>query len=202
MGFSRQEYWSRLQALHQGIFATQGLNPHFFHLLHWQAVSLPLAPLGKQCRRHKKHGFDTGGGHSNSLQYSYLENPMHRGTWQATVHEVTKSHTQLKQLSTHKQVMGPKDAGPCRPGLARGHRGRESTDQCRISRRRLDLWVGKILWSRKWQPTPVFLPGDSPWTEEPGRLQSMGSQREHNAGDRRDIGRPIQRQSEVIYLNL
>ena len=28
----------------------------------------------------------------------------------------------------------------------------------------------------KWQLTPVFLPGDSPWTEEPGRLQSMGSQ--------------------------
>ena len=25
--------------------------------------------------------------------------------------------------------------------------------------------------------TPVFLPGESPWTEEPGRLQSIGSQR-------------------------
>ena len=24
--------------------------------------------------------------------------------------------------------------------------------------------------------TPVFLPGESPWTEEPGRLQSMGLQ--------------------------
>ena len=28
-----------------------------------------------------------------------------------------------------------------------------------------------------WQPSPVFLPGESPWTEEPGLLQSMGSQR-------------------------
>ena len=37
-----------------------------------------------------------------------------------------------------------------------------------------DPWVGKILWGRPWQPTPVFLPGESPWTEEPGRLQSMG----------------------------
>ena len=27
------------------------------------------------------------------------------------------------------------------------------------------------------QPTPVFLPGDSPWTEEPGSLPSVGSQR-------------------------
>ena len=38
-----------------------------------------------------------------------------------------------------------------------------------------ELWVGKILWRRAWQPTPVFLPGESPWTEEPGGLQSMGS---------------------------
>ena len=35
----------------------------------------------------------------------------------------------------------------------------------------------KIPWRRAWQPTPVFLPGESPWTEEPGGLQSMGLQR-------------------------
>ena len=28
------------------------------------------------------------------------------------------------------------------------------------------------LWRRKWQPIPLFLPGESPWTEEPGGLQS------------------------------
>ena len=38
-----------------------------------------------------------------------------------------------------------------------------------------DPWVGKIPWKGPWQPTPVFLPGESPWTEEPGGLQSMGS---------------------------
>ena len=37
--------------------------------------------------------------------------------------------------------------------------------------------VGKISWRRKWQPTPAFLPGESPWTEESGGLQPMGSQR-------------------------
>ena len=37
--------------------------------------------------------------------------------------------------------------------------------------------VGKIPWRRAWQPTPVFLPGEFPWTEEPGGLQSMGLQR-------------------------
>ena len=31
----------------------------------------------------------------------------------------------------------------------------------RHKRCRLDPWLGKIPWSRKWQPTPVFLPGES-----------------------------------------
>ena len=32
-------------------------------------------------------------GNGYPLQYSYLENPMDRGAWQATVHGVAKSHT-------------------------------------------------------------------------------------------------------------
>ena len=32
----------------------------------------------------------------------------------------------------------------------------------------LDSWVRKIPWRRAWQPTPVYLPGESPWTEECG----------------------------------
>ena len=32
-------------------------------------------------------------------------------------------------------------------------------------------------WRRAWQSTPVFLPGESPWAEEPGGLQSMGLHR-------------------------
>ena len=31
-------------------------------------------------------------------------------------------------------------------------------ETCR--RYRFDPWVGKIPWRRKWQPTPVFLPGE------------------------------------------
>ena len=31
----------------QGIFPTQGLNPHLLPLLHWQLDSLPLAPPGR-----------------------------------------------------------------------------------------------------------------------------------------------------------
>ena len=37
--------------------------------------------------------------------------------------------------------------------------GKESICQCRRGRFRFNLWVGKIPWSRKWQPLPVFLPG-------------------------------------------
>ena len=54
--------------------------------------------------------------------------------------------------------------------------GKESSYQCKRCRRHgFSPWVGKIPWRRVWQPTPLFLPGDS-WTEEPGGLQSMGSQ--------------------------
>ena len=35
------------------------------------------------------------GRHGNPLQYSCLENPMNRGAWQATIHAIAKSQTQL-----------------------------------------------------------------------------------------------------------
>ena len=50
--------------------------------------------------------------------------------------------------------------------------------QCRrYLRHGLDPWVRTIPWRRACQPTPVFLLGESPWTNEPGGLQSMGWQR-------------------------
>ena len=41
-------------------------------------------------------GRSPGEGNGNSLQYSWVVNPMDRGTWWATVHMVAKSQTQLK----------------------------------------------------------------------------------------------------------
>ena len=38
-------------------------------------------------------GRPPGGGNGNPLQYFFLEDPMDRGTWWATVHRVTKSWT-------------------------------------------------------------------------------------------------------------
>ena len=59
-----------------------------------------------------------GEGNGTPLQYSCLENPMDGGAWQAEVHGITKSRTQLSNFTfTH--------------------------------------------WRRKWQPTSVFLPGES-----------------------------------------
>ena len=46
-------------------------------------------------------GRSPGEGHGNPLQYSCLENPMHRGAWWAIVHSVAKSWTQSKWLKTH-----------------------------------------------------------------------------------------------------
>ena len=38
--------------------------------------------------------------------------------------------------------------------------GKESSYQCRRRKRlRFNPRMGKIPWSRKWQPTPVFMPG-------------------------------------------
>ena len=44
-----------------------------------------------------------------------------------------------------------------RDGLHSWLSGKESSCQCR--RRGFDPWVRKIPWKRKWQPTPIFLPG-------------------------------------------
>ena len=56
-----------------------------------------------------------------------------------------------------------------------GVSSKESTCQCRRCKRHgFDPWVGKMPCSRKWQPTPIFLPrrfngqrslvGYSPWS--------------------------------------
>ena len=47
----------------------------------------------------------------------------------------------------------------CSLGLPRWLRGKESACQCRTHR--FSLWVRKIPWRRKWQLTPVSLPGKS-----------------------------------------
>ena len=76
--------------------------------------------------------------------------------------------------------------GPGFPGNASGNAsGKESSCQCR--RCTFHPWVGKIPWSRKWQPTPVLLPGKfqgqrslagySPWRRK--ELDTTWAQGDH-----------------------
>ena len=47
-------------------------------------------------------------------------------------------------------------------GLSRWHSEKDSACQCRRQKRLgFNPWVRKIPWRRKWQPTPVFLPGNN-----------------------------------------
>ena len=64
-----------------------------------------------QCRRLKRRGFDPwlgrspGEGNDNPLQYSCLGNPTDRGVWWATVHEVTKSRTEMSDWTPAKACL-------------------------------------------------------------------------------------------------
>ena len=58
----------------------------------------------------------SGGEHGNPLQYPCPENPMNRGTWQATVHRVTKNWTQLKTLGVYTHTW-PLTENVCQPFL-------------------------------------------------------------------------------------
>ena len=106
-------------SLLQGIFPTQGLKPHLLGLLHWQADSLPLSHRGSSIDLYyintwasqvvpsfrgssngKESACNVGDlGQEDPLEkerqpkYSCLENPMGRGAWRATVHEVTVRHS-------------------------------------------------------------------------------------------------------------
>ena len=58
-------------------------------------------------------------------------------------------------------------------GLPGGSDGKDSTSMW-------EIWIRSLGWDPLEEgktTSPVFLPGESPRTEEPGRLQSTGSQR-------------------------
>ena len=67
---------------------------------------------------------------------------------------------------------------------------KESVCQCRRQRHRFDPWVRKALWRKKWQPAPVFLPGEfhgqrsllgySPWGRRELDMNGTGIQQYHH----------------------
>ena len=64
----------------------------------------------------------------------------------------------------------------CLLQLLRWCSGKEYTCKCRRCKRwGFNPWVGKIPWRRKWQPTPVFWPGEFQGQRNLGVHGSMGS---------------------------
>ena len=60
-----------------------------------------------------------------------------------------------------RNVFGPLYLTEQDCGFPGGTSGKEPPCQCRRCRRLgFDPWVRKIPWKKKWQPTPVFLPGE------------------------------------------
>ena len=72
-------------------------------------VSLPSGSVVKNPSTKEEVGSIPGSGRSpgegngNSLQYSYQENPMDRGAWQAAVHEVQRVRY---NLTTENELIG------------------------------------------------------------------------------------------------
>ena len=111
-----------------------------------------------------------GEGNGTPLQYSCLENPMDGGAWWAAVHGVDKSWTRLsdftfpfhfhaleKAMAPHSSTLAwkiPWTEEPCglqsMGSLGVGHDWATSFSLFTFTH-----------WRRKWQPTPVFLPGES-----------------------------------------
>ena len=73
--------------------------------------------------------------------------------------EATETATDGKTCSriAPKEILG--NSKFTNTGLLRWLSGKESAYQCR--KPGFHLWVYKFPWRRKWQPTPVFLPGKS-----------------------------------------
>ena len=86
-------------------------------------------------------------------------------TW--TLYNIVTNQCQLNKKSKINSIIQSW-------GLPRWLRSKEPA--CQSRRCGFNPWVGKIPWRRAWQPTPVFLPAESPWTEKPGGLQPMGFQ--------------------------
>ena len=68
-----------------------------------------------------------------------------------------------QEATEEKKLQGGNEDHPrCDMMLPSSAIGEEPACQSRIPKRsRFSPWVGKIPWRRAWQPTPVFLPGES-----------------------------------------
>ena len=81
-----------------------------FDLKQWEEKGFPGGSDGKESACNAGglgsipgSGRSPGGGHGNPLQYSCLENPMHRGAWRATQSMGSQESDTIERLSTSTQ---------------------------------------------------------------------------------------------------
>ena len=98
-----------------------------------------------------------GEGNGNPLKCSCLENPRDRGASWAAVYGVAQSRTWLKRLSSSSSTLAWKIPWMEEPGRLQSMRLLTVGHDWATS---LSLFTF-IHWKRKWQPTQVFLPGES-----------------------------------------
>ena len=122
-----------------------------------------------------------------------------RDAWHAAVHGVAKSRTRLSDFHFSTLIISARSLGL--PGGSVVKKKKKSAGPCR--RCRFDPCVRKIPWRREWQPTSVFLPGEShgqrslvgysPW----GRRESDTTER---LNGNRIISNPGQRKSHLVVF--
>ena len=64
---------------------------------------IPFENLNNAFGLNEMYIYPHGEGNGNPLHYSRLENPIDRGTWQATVHGVTKESDMFRQLNNNNK---------------------------------------------------------------------------------------------------
>ena len=148
--FFRQEYWRGLPSSLQGIFLTQGSNPglpHCRQILY--QLSHQRSPKGAwrvYQRRQTLKGEHMG-----------CSRPRNWTCSSCVSCTAGRFPSPLRHLESPFRYMGKVNS---EFGLPSWLDDKDSACQCRRRRRNgFNPWAGEIPWSRKWQPTPVFLPG-------------------------------------------
>ena len=137
---------------------------------------------------------------------------MDKEAWHGAVHGVTKSRTwlngwtELKKefslfffLSVPKSIWHPHNVAQLVKNLPA------------IWEMWFDPWVGKIPWRRAWQPTPIFLPGEShgqkslvghsPWGHKGSdRTEHTHGTVQESAGSRRSIGSSADLDGTALFV--
>ena len=120
-----------------------------------------------------------GQGNGNSLQYSCLRNPIDRGVWWATVHEVAKSQIRLSNSTAvtffHQWMLKP--AGERVEIIGTNIFSKSlSTGASLVAQmvKNLSVMPETLVQSLEWG---TLLAWRISWTEEPGGLQFKGLQR-------------------------